>query len=200
VTGYSAASTPLPDLKTLQRKLADNRQEVRNLQVMQMRPGQSTEKLELLHNLERSARASAKLRRKAIQYWWSIQKVKRHRKVKRRSDPHLLDLFDRHCASQRRALPPFPKLVISSPVEPSRDSHMDVFNKAAKKTLDLTAEFARVRLRAARVKARHLATQRKTRRGKQRLRSNGGSGRRIGRRRLNARLRTPAKLTAPISG
>jgi hypothetical protein len=113
VTGSSAASTPLPDLKTLQRKLADNRQEVRNLQVMQMRPGQSAEKLELLHNLERSARASAKLRRKAIQYWWSVQKVKHHRKRKRRCDPHQLDLFDRHCASQKQGLPPTPKLVIS---------------------------------------------------------------------------------------
>jgi hypothetical protein len=64
----------MPDLKSSQRKLANNRQEVRNLQVMQMRPGQSAEKLELLNQLERSARASVKLRRKAIACWWSLQK------------------------------------------------------------------------------------------------------------------------------
>jgi hypothetical protein len=64
----------MPDLKSSQRKLANNRQEVRNLQVMQMRPGQSAEKLELLNQLERSARASVKLRRKAIACWRSLQK------------------------------------------------------------------------------------------------------------------------------
>jgi hypothetical protein len=41
---------------------------VRNLQVMQMRPGQSVEKLKLLSELEHSARAEVKLRVKAIQY------------------------------------------------------------------------------------------------------------------------------------
>jgi hypothetical protein len=55
-----------PDLQTLERKLKDTRQEVRNLQVMQMRPGQSAEKLALLADLERSARAEVKLRLKAL--------------------------------------------------------------------------------------------------------------------------------------
>jgi hypothetical protein len=41
---------------TLQQELKDARQEVRNLQVMQMRPDQSAEKLKLLADLERSAR------------------------------------------------------------------------------------------------------------------------------------------------
>ena len=56
------------DLKVLQTKLADARQEVRNLTGMQMKPNQSAEKLALLHNLERSARAEVKLRIKALEY------------------------------------------------------------------------------------------------------------------------------------
>jgi hypothetical protein len=56
----------MPDLKTLQTKLAGVRQEISNLQVMQMRPGQSPEKLEVLKQLERSARAELKLRQKAL--------------------------------------------------------------------------------------------------------------------------------------
>jgi hypothetical protein len=55
-----------PDIPTLERKLKGVRQEVRNLQVMQMRPGQSAEKLKLLADLERSARAEVKLRLKAL--------------------------------------------------------------------------------------------------------------------------------------
>ena len=55
-----------PDLPTLERKLKGVRQEVRNLQVMQMHPGQSPEKLKLLADLERSARAEVKLRVKAL--------------------------------------------------------------------------------------------------------------------------------------
>jgi hypothetical protein len=43
-------------------------QEVRNLQVMQMRPDQSAKKLKLLAELERSARAGVKLRLKALAY------------------------------------------------------------------------------------------------------------------------------------
>jgi hypothetical protein len=56
------------DLKALQTELDNARQEVRNLQVMQMKPGVSPEKLELLRQLERSARASVKLGRRAIEY------------------------------------------------------------------------------------------------------------------------------------
>jgi hypothetical protein len=56
----------IPDIQTQERKLKGVRQEIRNLQVMQMRPGQSAEKLELLADLERSARAEAKLRLKAL--------------------------------------------------------------------------------------------------------------------------------------
>jgi hypothetical protein len=62
-----------PDLATLERKLKGVRQEVRNLQVMQMRPDQSAEKLALLADLERSARAEAKLRLKALTYFLSQQ-------------------------------------------------------------------------------------------------------------------------------
>ena len=56
------------DLPTLEQKLKGVRQEVRNLQVMQMRPNQSAKKLELLADLERSARAEVKLRLKALAY------------------------------------------------------------------------------------------------------------------------------------
>lgn len=58
----------MPDLPTLERKLKNVRQELRNLQVMQMRPGQSAQKLAFLRDLERSARAEVKLRLKAIAY------------------------------------------------------------------------------------------------------------------------------------
>jgi hypothetical protein len=58
----------MPDLPTLERTLRDVRQEVRNLQVMQMRPGQSAEKLALLRELEMSARAETKLRQKALDH------------------------------------------------------------------------------------------------------------------------------------
>jgi hypothetical protein len=58
----------MPDLKTLEQELKNTRQEVRNLQVMQMRPEQSAEKLKLLADLERSARAEVKLRLKALAY------------------------------------------------------------------------------------------------------------------------------------
>jgi hypothetical protein len=58
----------MPDLATLERQLANVRQEVRNLQVLQMRPDQSARTLEILSNLERSARAEVRLRLKAIAY------------------------------------------------------------------------------------------------------------------------------------
>ncbi len=49
-------------------KLANARQRVANLMVMQMRPNQSPERLLLLSQLERSARAEVKLLRKAAAY------------------------------------------------------------------------------------------------------------------------------------
>jgi hypothetical protein len=57
-----------PDIETHERLLNGVRQEVRNLQVMQMRPGQSAAKLTHLEDLERSARAEVKLRIKALAY------------------------------------------------------------------------------------------------------------------------------------
>lgn len=58
----------MPNLPSLEQKLRAARQEVRNLQVMAMQPGQSAEKLKLLADLKRSARAEVKLRLKAIQH------------------------------------------------------------------------------------------------------------------------------------
>jgi len=58
----------MPDLATHERELKNTRQEVRNLQVMQMRPGQTAEQLTHLADLERSARAEVKLRVKALAY------------------------------------------------------------------------------------------------------------------------------------
>jgi hypothetical protein len=63
----------MPDLPTLERELKGVRHEVRNLQVMQLRPGQAAEKLALLKELERSARAEVKLRLKAIAYAKTIR-------------------------------------------------------------------------------------------------------------------------------
>ena len=51
-----------------QTELAVTRRRVADLVVMQMRPNQTPERLELLHNLERSARAELKLRRRAVEY------------------------------------------------------------------------------------------------------------------------------------
>src|SRR5579862_3113525 len=56
------------DLATLQQELADARQEVRNLQVMGLRPDLSPQKAEFIRNLERSARAEVKLRHMALAY------------------------------------------------------------------------------------------------------------------------------------
>ena len=64
----------MPDLPTLTALLKNARQEVRNLQVMQMKPGHAPEKLELLRRLESSARAEVKLRRKALAYQESQEK------------------------------------------------------------------------------------------------------------------------------
>jgi hypothetical protein len=57
----------IEELQELERKLEGVRQEVRNLQVMQMRPYQSAKKLKLLADLERSARAEVKLRLEALE-------------------------------------------------------------------------------------------------------------------------------------
>jgi hypothetical protein len=57
-----------PDIETHERLLKGVRQEVRNLQVMQMRPGQTAEQLRHLADLEGSARAEVKLRIKALAY------------------------------------------------------------------------------------------------------------------------------------
>jgi hypothetical protein len=55
------------DLPTQEQKLKAARQEVRTLQVLQMRPDQSAEMLELLRNVERLAREEVSLRREAIE-------------------------------------------------------------------------------------------------------------------------------------
>jgi hypothetical protein len=57
-----------PDVPEQERKLKETRQEVSNLQVMQMRPGQSVEKLRLLSERERSARAEVNLRLCALEH------------------------------------------------------------------------------------------------------------------------------------
>jgi hypothetical protein len=57
----------MPDLETLEMKASAAHQEVRNLIVMQLRPGQSPEKLALLQLLEPSARAEARLRDAALE-------------------------------------------------------------------------------------------------------------------------------------
>jgi hypothetical protein len=56
------------NLQDLRRELAATRQEVRNLTVMGMRPGLTPEKVELIRNLERSARAEVKLRQRHLDY------------------------------------------------------------------------------------------------------------------------------------
>ena len=47
----------MPDLEKLEQELEDIRREVRNLTVMGMDPNQSPDQLELIRNLEISARA-----------------------------------------------------------------------------------------------------------------------------------------------
>jgi hypothetical protein len=61
-----------PDMDTLQRALAGARQELHNLQVMLLRPGQSPERLAMLRKLELSCRAEVKLRLRAIEYRRSL--------------------------------------------------------------------------------------------------------------------------------
>ena len=54
------------DLKALQSKLADARQEVRNLTVLAMYPDLTAEEAEAARKLERSAWAEVKLRIEAL--------------------------------------------------------------------------------------------------------------------------------------
>ncbi len=63
----------MPDLKTMQRKMQNCRQEIRKLTIMGMKPGLTPEKKAFLHDLERSARAELKLRHKALEYYLSQQ-------------------------------------------------------------------------------------------------------------------------------
>ena len=55
-------------MKSRAEKLAESRRRTHNLQVAQMRPGRSPERLELLRNLERSQRAATKLHQKALEH------------------------------------------------------------------------------------------------------------------------------------
>jgi hypothetical protein len=55
-------------MATLERELASARQELHNLQVMQMKLG-TQERVELLRKLEVSCRAEVKLRWKALAYY-----------------------------------------------------------------------------------------------------------------------------------
>jgi hypothetical protein len=59
---------PRLDEALLLKELADTRREVRNLTVMGMRPDVSADEREIIHNLERSARAQVKMGIKALQY------------------------------------------------------------------------------------------------------------------------------------
>ena len=58
----------MPSLQDLQTNLADANQRVRNLTVLGLDPSLSPEKLAIFRNLERSARAEAVLRQKALDY------------------------------------------------------------------------------------------------------------------------------------
>ena len=58
----------MPDLEKLEQELEDIRREVRNLTVMGMDPNQSPDQLELIRNLEISARAEMRLRTMALEH------------------------------------------------------------------------------------------------------------------------------------
>ena len=57
-----------PTEKVLRQKLADVRQEIRNLTVMGMRPNIPEKEREFIKQLERSARAELVLRTKALDH------------------------------------------------------------------------------------------------------------------------------------
>lgn len=63
------------DLQKLQQDLKDTRQEVRNLTVMAMHPDLLPKEVELVRNLERSARAEVKLRQKHLA--WALKEKSR---------------------------------------------------------------------------------------------------------------------------
>jgi hypothetical protein len=92
----------MPDMKTLERKLADTRQEVRNLTVMVMNPKYSPEDRELLHLCERSCRAQAKLRRIAIEYQRGLEGLEgpAHR------NPRLREAFEKGLEDRARLVAP----------------------------------------------------------------------------------------------
>jgi hypothetical protein len=58
----------MPDLKALERKLREVRKEVENLTVLTLDPSHPPAKRALLKELELSARAEVKLRRKALDH------------------------------------------------------------------------------------------------------------------------------------
>jgi hypothetical protein len=59
---------PVPDVEKLEQELEDIRREVRNLTVMGMDPNQPPDQLELIRNLEISARAEMRLRTMALEH------------------------------------------------------------------------------------------------------------------------------------
>jgi hypothetical protein len=75
----------MPDWRILQAKISAARQEVRNLQIEQMKPGQPPDRLELLRNQERSARAAVKQARDALE---QQQTRESWRRIWRRSPEH----------------------------------------------------------------------------------------------------------------
>ena len=56
----------MPAIKELERNIECCRREIRNLVVMGMNPSQTPDQLELIRNLERSARAELRLRVTAL--------------------------------------------------------------------------------------------------------------------------------------
>jgi hypothetical protein len=95
---------PAPTMATLERELRDARQDLHNLQVMQMKPG-TQERLELLRKLEVSCRAEAKLRRKALAYNTDCSQGDQRRNLRQRrqaqavhsAQSHLIDPRFRGC-------------------------------------------------------------------------------------------------------
>ena len=62
------------DVALLEKELRDLRQEVRSLVVLGMRPDLLPDEIAFIRNLERSARADAKLVRRALQHVKEWQK------------------------------------------------------------------------------------------------------------------------------
>jgi hypothetical protein len=70
---HTCPRAKVPDLETMQREMQNCSQEIRNLTIMGMKPGLTSEKKALLLDLERSARAELKRRQKVIEYYPSNQ-------------------------------------------------------------------------------------------------------------------------------